>query len=502
MSSGAAGIWAMKTGDFIATEFPGSSDGLLAALAFIGSTGGLVQVCSGTFTIAEMALASNLTLQGAGIGATIFKLQNSGNSNVLNGSGKTNITLRDFTIDGNKANQTVAGAGIRVTTCTNVRIERVHSHDCKLDGFYISGCTDVAVASCISADNTRNGYSLGDANGVSIRVRFRDCTSSGHSASNAIGFSIEPGQFCSVSGCVSVGDYNAITCAGGASDASSFNEIVGNTLVDFTTAAFINLPGTGGSAQNIFANNTLRPGAAATAGIVITGATDITVKGNRIAAFGVSTGSTGIFADTSLTRFLIEGNHIHQCGNYGIIITGATRGVIQGNVIRNCSTNSSGVRDGIRLVDSTDVAVTGNNVFDDQGSPTTNYALQTTGSSDRITVVGNNFRGVSQAAMILMVGANNQVGKNQGPPIPTVASAATVTLPAHSDIVIISGTTTITSVTASWVGRVVTLMFSGILTFTDGSNLKLLANFVTTADDTITMYCDGTNWFEMSRSAN
>ena len=31
-----------------------------------------------------------------------------------------------------------------------------------------------------------------------------------------------------------------------------------------------------------------------------------------------------------------------------------------------------------------------------------------------------------------------------------------------------------------------TLMFQGILTFTDGNNLKLAGNFVTTADDTIT----------------
>ena len=37
---------------------------------------------------------------------------------------------------------------------------------------------------------------------------------------------------------------------------------------------------------------------------------------------------------------------------------------------------------------------------------------------------------------------------------------------------------------------------------TDGSNLKLAGNFVTTADDVITLVCDGTNWFEMSRSVN
>lgn len=85
---------------------------------------------------------------------------------------------------------------------------------------------------------------------------------------------------------------------------------------------------------------------------------------------------------------------------------------------------------------------------------------------------------------------------------PTIASAATVTLTGDADTFLISGTTTITSVTASWAGREVTLVFSGILTFTDGSNLKLAGNFTTSADDAITLVCDGTSWIEKSRSAN
>jgi len=41
-----------------------------------------------------------------------------------------------------------------------------------------------------------------------------------------------------------------------------------------------------------------------------------------------------------------------------------------------------------------------------------------------------------------------------------------------------------------------------VLTFTDGNNLKLAGDFVTTADDTTQLMCDGTNWYEMSRSVN
>ncbi|MBU0977408.1 MAG: hypothetical protein KKD18_03260, partial [Nanoarchaeota archaeon] len=68
----------------------------------------------------------------------------------------------------------------------------------------------------------------------------------------------------------------------------------------------------------------------------------------------------------------------------------------------------------------------------------------------------------------------------------------------------VTGTINITSIAAadSISGRTIFLKFEGILTFTDGSNLKLEGDFVTTADDTITLFCDGTDWYEKGRSVN
>ena len=53
----------------------------------------------------------------------------------------------------------------------------------------------------------------------------------------------------------------------------------------------------------------------------------------------------------------------------------------------------------------------------------------------------------------------------------------------------VTGTTTITSVSVTGIpdGTTLTIIFDGVLTFTDGSNLKLAGDFVTTADDTITL---------------
>jgi len=85
-----------------------------------------------------------------------------------------------------------------------------------------------------------------------------------------------------------------------------------------------------------------------------------------------------------------------------------------------------------------------------------------------------------------------------------VPSAATITLPGGGQVFFVTGTTSITSITPSWRGRHVTLLFTDVLTVTNGGNLILAgsANFVTKLEDSLTLVCDGNNWLETSRSAN
>jgi hypothetical protein len=86
----------------------------------------------------------------------------------------------------------------------------------------------------------------------------------------------------------------------------------------------------------------------------------------------------------------------------------------------------------------------------------------------------------------------------------TVASAATIILPTGFDFIPVTGSTNITSISASAAdkGRIVTLAFDGTLTVVNGSNLKIGSDFAATADDTLTLGCDGTNWFQIGRSPN
>lgn len=88
----------------------------------------------------------------------------------------------------------------------------------------------------------------------------------------------------------------------------------------------------------------------------------------------------------------------------------------------------------------------------------------------------------------------------------TIASAATLAITPGRKFVTVTGTVSITSMTYSGAlpGDTVTLLFTGALTVTKGGNLKLNSNFVTTgtATDSLTLYWDGTNMIELSRSAN
>lgn len=108
---------------------------------------------------------------------------------------------------------------------------------------------------------------------------------------------------------------------------------------------------------------------------------------------------------------------------------------------------------------------------------------------------------VRDSSDALLSGAD-QLGRVFGVNGAAVASAATISI--SGNVQHITGTTNITSVSGTGVnaGTCSTLIFDGVLTFTDGSNLKLAGNFVTTADDTITICYDGTNWYETARAVN
>lgn len=243
--------------------------------------------------------------------------------------------------------------------------------------------------------------------------------------------------------------------------------------------------------------------------IIIVGANDgIRLNGTHNACVGnivVSPAGAGIKWDF-LSYSTISGNSITSAGTHGIHgrvdFTGSTqvtfsgRNVITGNVIR------ASTIDAIRMTNvsaaETETIIANNACLTSQ---TSGIDL---GGSLRGFAHGNLLRG--NVASITDAGSANQCLNNihelTGTYGPDVVSAATITLPPVGESFEISGTTPITSVTASWPGRKVTLVFLDALTFTHGSNLLLADNtsMTTSTSDTISLICDGTNWLETGRA--
>jgi parallel beta-helix repeat protein len=246
-------------------------------------------------------------------------------------------------------------------------------------------------------------------------------------------------------------------------------------------------------------------------GISVKDSQDVVVVGNEISVAG----SSGI-AWANINSILISDNYVRGSALTGMRDLDVSANVIiKNNVVRNCATANTGSDEYGILIGSGGAShlIDGNVISDSLAnmqygiyvipnynstlSIIDNTVLQSTdtglrlGSTDALLQYRrNNFNGTIAATF-------------NDPVLSVVASAATITIPTAYDVVSISGTTGINTITANGhSGRRVTLFFQDALTVTDGSNLFLSGNFVTTANDTLTLVCNGTNWYEVSRSIN
>ncbi len=270
-----------------------------------------------------------------------------------------------------------------------------------------------------------------------------------------------------------------------------------------------------------------------TENVIMTGAAGFGIiwrsgGGARISRNKILSGSNAIFINadlpTSTSDLFIENNSIENQAGSGIAIArasgigGVTSVSINGNQFAGVLTPVQGsgipasfISDlqivnnqfqliggtGVTLANVTDPTVMNNKFNVVSGTPIgINIASTCTGG-----LVGNNtFRGTYSSKVTM---SSTTVNTTVGTGTATVASAAAIALPLECSVFIISGTTSITAIGAGgWAGRTAKLIFQGALTLTDGGNLKLGGNFVTTADDVISLTCDGTNWYEVARSAN
>jgi len=339
---------------------------------------------------------------------------------------------------------------------------------------------------------------------------------------------------CTAGGAISVNGSGGVACAGvNIRDCAFVNgyrqlympqahswEIVGNTFTDYVecalyTANTITTQQDEGDA--FFSNNALFGSGASAKGIVQAGAGGVKVIGNKI--YG---GQYGYYMDLDngvvTSILIIQGNSIEFQTHSGIRLRNTAGGASFTQIIINGNQFASQPTP-INLDHATSCfvgATISDNIIGAAAGAGTTCAITVT-TTPLSTITDNIVYGTGSTVLGISIGSgsfstmetNNQLygcvtevlnNCSNG-----VASAAAITLPTWTDSIIVTGTTNITSIASAsnHRNRTVTLMFQGALTFTDGNNLKLAGNFVTTADDTITLTCaDGTNWYEICRSVN
>lgn len=327
--------------------------------------------------------------------------------------------------------------------------------------------------------------------------------------------------------------------------------IVGNTIRNCSQDAIFLRNQSGRPSEYIVANNQIKdPGTrgilyqtdeSVSALVATVGGKDtygIAITGNQISLGDGNATPWGIqiFADSTLP-FTLSGYNISDnvIFNAGIRLIGVVNSKVSGNEMNSVPITSRGILLQNPSVGVTTIADTVD-VHDNQiayapgtvtaaaielqdqqsGSGTGNRVsirLNTvTGGTNgakianvvtNCAIVDNDFSQCSAAA-ILGTGAGNFGFDNRGPVVAASASASPLILPSGR-VIQVTGTADITSIQATFRDDMRILRFTSTAAtngVVDGSNLKLNGNFAYTADDTLTIVCDGTNWYEAARSAN
>lgn len=180
-----------------------------------GTAPGRVLLPLGTTTIsATLTVPSLCTLEGHGRDNTTLKLANTTNVTVLQNSdqtnGNANITLRGFTIDGNRTNNT-SGDGLAFVKVSSSTVQDIHVKSCANQGVHLTDSNDNTLINVLSEDSPSASAGAGiiifksgllGSGTTADRNKLIGCTVK----TNRLGISINGGQKNTVIGCYSEGN--------------------------------------------------------------------------------------------------------------------------------------------------------------------------------------------------------------------------------------------------------------------------------------------------------
>lgn len=202
----------------------------------------------------------------------------------------------------------------------------------------------------------------------------------------------------------------------------------------------------------------------------------------------------------AMARVNFTGCQFSSNENWGLKIDAGT-----GYIVSGCSfydnNSAAGSEGDISLDGVTNVVISGN-TMEAGGSAQAYGVLIGSGSNDQITITGTSFVGCTTDIQVnsvvddLWLDPSNKTSKSD-----TIASANPLSIPNVGSTFHVSGTTNFSTISASYaIGRIVTLIFDGVLTVSTGASLTLQASMTTAANNTLTIVNDGTVWREVARS--
>jgi len=439
----------------------------------------------------RLYMLHGLTMKGAGRFSTTLRLMPNCNGPILDAPPApklvgNDLTLMDITFDGDAQNSELTGASVAL----------LHGYD--TNRWYVARCRFMH----------GRGYGVG--------LQGRPTTNTGHEdlyfvdcefvenhvyASGSGGIDTKSGKRFTMVNCVVIKEPVGFDIR------SHFTTLINCHAYDcdfgFLIRAISNVPGStdwegtftvlGGSVTNCIgtgltiANSTEQANDA--------GITNATVIGfnSRNNGRGLATAEPDSWNPDNAIALTVLGGHFEGNGDQGIAANGARYALVQGAVCRGNGSH------GIELIETKDASISGCDLRDNNGWGL--YMDNGAKSTDRISTVGNVIKG-NGAGAITSLGSGSKVLANTTDQVSTLSSASTIAVPEGCDTVLITGSTNIGSVKASFDGRRIVLRFAQALTVVSGNNLKLRGNFNATSLDTLTLVCMGGNWYEVARSAN
>jgi len=356
---------------------------------------------------------------------------------------------------------------------------------------YIIGCKDVQISNCRIIGFDSNGFSLQKC--VNAKLLNIDIIESNDDSTNVpYPLLLRSSTHVLIDGCTMTNGRHMITTTQGTTSFGAQFVVMSNCIArDCTNSPYDIHPG---ASRFTFINCT------------VTNASTTFVTNPR----------TGTVTNGEGEGFKIRGPEcaIIDCYidsvNKGITIYDSAHDVVvRGNRIRNCAI-------GIYTINSNDGIFEDNLIIDPRTSglvidtPTGTYA----GTINKQQIRNNRVDGnPSTGAYVFTLWDNGFVVENNTAPdattkmsgrsVTTIASAATLTLPAWQDTFQVTGTTNISAMTVhqNYHGRKVWLRFAGVLTMSSGTGLVMKSSLTTAAGTTLELMCDGTSWYEVSRGA-